>query len=89
MRWSRAGCGPGIASMLLLVVLILAVALPATLIVPDLGDQVVAVVQMARDALDRLSPTPPAWVTDLPLVGSQCRAVVDADRATCAATSPR
>jgi predicted PurR-regulated permease PerM len=64
------GLRPGLASMVLLVVLILAVAVPATLIVPDLGDQVVAVVQVARSALDRLTPTPPAWVTDLPLVGS-------------------
>ena len=64
------GLRPGLASMVLLVVLILAVAVPATLIVPDLGDQVVAVVQVARNALERLSPTPPAWVTDLPLVGS-------------------
>lgn len=65
------GVRPGLASAILLVVLVLAVALPATLIVPDLGNQVVAVVAVGRDALDRLSPVPPAWVTDLPLVGSQ------------------
>ncbi|MBR0651589.1 AI-2E family transporter [Roseomonas terrae] len=64
------GVRPALASMVLLLVLILAVALPATLIVPDLGDQVVATVTVARNALERLSPTPPAWVTDLPLVGS-------------------
>ncbi|WP_347541844.1 AI-2E family transporter [Roseomonas sp. CAU 1739] len=64
------GLRPGIASVLMLVVLILAVALPATLIVPDLGDQVVGIVQLARGALERLSPTPPAWLTDLPVVGT-------------------
>jgi predicted PurR-regulated permease PerM len=64
------GIRPGLASVLLLVVLILAVALPATLIVPDLGDQVVGIVERGRNALERLSPVPPVWLTDLPLVGS-------------------
>jgi predicted PurR-regulated permease PerM len=64
------GVRPGVASMVLLIVLILAVALPATLIVPDLGDQVVAIVEIGRRALDRLTPVPPAWVTDLPVVGA-------------------
>ena len=64
------GLRPAITSVALLIVLVLAVALPATLIVPDLGDQVVAIVQVARGALERLSPVPPAWVTELPLVGA-------------------
>ncbi len=64
------GMRPALAAGLLLLVLLLAVAVPATLIVPDLGDQVVAAVASARRVLAELSPTAPAWVTDLPIVGA-------------------
>lgn len=67
----RRGVRPSIAAGALLIVLILAVALPATLVVPDLGDQVVAVVAKARRWLEELSPDPPGWVTDLPFIGER------------------
>jgi len=70
----RAGLRPALAAMLLLLGLFVLVAVPALLMAPDLANQVRSVVTAAREALQDLSPTPPPWLTSLPLVGEQAGA---------------
>ena len=65
----RRGLRPGVTAVLLLLVLVLAVALPLTLIAPDLAGQVGTIVARVREAVEKLPPTPPDWVTALPVIG--------------------
>lgn len=67
----RAGLRRGLAAIVLLLGLFVLVAVPALLMAPDLANQVRGVVTTAREALQNLSPTPPGWLTGLPLVGEQ------------------
>ncbi len=63
------GVRPGIAATALLLVLVLAVALPLVLMAPGLAEQIAAIVLRARELIQELPATAPAWIADLPLVG--------------------
>ncbi len=65
----RAGLRRGLAAILLLLGLFVLVAVPVLLMAPDLADQIRGVVTAAREALQNLSPTPPGWLSGLPLSG--------------------
>ena len=65
----RRGMRPGLAAAVLLLGLFVLVAVPVLMMAPDLANQVGVVVTAAREALANLSPTPPGWLTGLPLVG--------------------
>jgi predicted PurR-regulated permease PerM len=63
------GIPRGIAATLMLLVLVLAVAIPALALTPELGGQIANASKVARDLLADLPEAPPAWLAGLPLVG--------------------
>jgi predicted PurR-regulated permease PerM len=65
----RRGLRPGLAAAALLLVLVLGVAVPLLLMAPGLAEQIGGVSARARAALENIAPTPPAWLTGLPLLG--------------------
>jgi predicted PurR-regulated permease PerM len=65
----RRGVRPGIAAAALLLVLVLAVALPLLMMAPGLAEQIGTIALRARGLIEELPATAPTWLTDLPLVG--------------------
>ncbi len=65
------GVRPGLAAAALLIVLVLAVALPLLMMAPGLADQIAVVAVRARLMIENLPDTAPAWITDLPMVGER------------------
>ncbi len=67
----RRGLRPGAAAATMLLLLTVGVGLPVAVIAPGLAEQLTVAVTVARDALTDLSPTPPAWIRELPFVGER------------------
>ena len=71
LRDAMVNCGipRGIAATLMLLLLVLAVAIPALALTPELGGQIAQASRVARELLANLPEAPPEWLTGLPLVG--------------------
>jgi predicted PurR-regulated permease PerM len=65
----RLGLRPGIAAVVLLVALVLALVVPLLLMAPGLAEQIGGVAGHVRRSLETLPPDAPTWLAGLPLVG--------------------
>ena len=63
------GIPRGIAATLMLLLLVLALAIPALALTPELGGQIAQAARVGRELLANLPEAPPEWLSGLPFVG--------------------
>src|SRR5262249_46585606 len=71
------GLGHGLAATLLLLLSLVAIALPVLLMAPILTDQLKYGMESVQAYFAR-TPAQPAWLSDVPLIGSQLGRIWDA-----------